>query len=394
VVNAPRLRFRRIAGLGVSIAFSVALTWVLLEAVLRLTPGLLPPRYGNAVYAVYGDWPGAIHIQDKETRVNFMRPDFQTRAYWNGYWWEHRTDDWGFRNPPGIERKEWLLLGDSMIYGHGVEEQETVAHFLRADHHIVAYNMGRTADSLFQEYLLARLYVPRFRPDVVVLCVFLNDFEDLSTYRQPEQIARAPEIDQLDYAALFDRVRNATPPARIGKQLQRSKAWRLGRAILKDLRKQMQRSKGRLLDLGILENVPIPAALAAAPDAPPVVPFLALIEDDARFAPLGEYYRRVLTDLALRVRADGAQLVVVQLDLAEQVFGAIALPAQARVRALLDAIGAAADFPVLSTQSIFRDCAACFLPNDGHLNAEGHHRLADFLAREIPPLVKGDRTIR
>jgi hypothetical protein len=229
---------------------------------------------------------------------------------------------------------------------------------------------------------------------VVVLFVFLNDFEDLSLYRQPEQIARAPEIDQLDYAALFDRVRSATPPVRISKQLQRSKAWRLVRAIREDLRKQAKRAKAGLLDRGILDNVPIPAALAAAPVAPSVVPFLALIEDDARFAPLAEYYRRVLPDLSLRVRAGGAQLVVVQLDLAEQVFGAIALSPQARVRTLLDAIGAAADFPVLSTQSIFRDCAACFLPNDGHLNAEGHRRLADFLAREIPPLVKGDRTKR
>jgi hypothetical protein len=394
VVNAPRSRLRRAAGIGAGVTFSIAFSWALLETVLRLTPGLLPPRYGNAVYAVYGDWPGAIYFWDKETRVNFMRPDFQTRAYWNGYWWEHRTDEWGFRNPPGLERKEWLLLGDSMIYGHGVEEQETVAHFLRADHHIVAYNMGRQGDSLFQEYLLARLYVPRFRPDVVVLFVFLNDFEDLTTYRQPEQITLVPEIDQLDYAALFDRVRSPPPPARIGKQLQRSKALRLGLAIGEDLRKQMQRSKAWLLDLAILQNVRITAALAAAPDAPPLPPFMAPIDDEARFAPLADYYRRVLTDLAQRVRADGARLVVVQLDLGEQAFGATALPAQARVRALLDAIGVVADFPVLSTRSIYRDCAACFLANDGHFNAEGHRRLAAYLARQIPPLVTSHRAVR
>jgi len=49
---------RRLAG----VAFSIGLVLVLLETMLRIAPDM-----------------------------NFMWPDFALRAYWNGYWWDHRT---------------------------------------------------------------------------------------------------------------------------------------------------------------------------------------------------------------------------------------------------------------------------------------------------------------
>ena len=32
-----------------------------------------------------------MYFQDREVHMNFRWPDFALRAYWNGYWWDHRT---------------------------------------------------------------------------------------------------------------------------------------------------------------------------------------------------------------------------------------------------------------------------------------------------------------
>ena len=81
------------------VLFSLSLTLGLLEATLRLAPGLLGGNLANAVYSAFRDWPLGMYVHDPVIRMHFMRPDFATRAYWNGYWWTHRTDAWGFRNP-------------------------------------------------------------------------------------------------------------------------------------------------------------------------------------------------------------------------------------------------------------------------------------------------------
>src|SRR5262245_31546986 len=200
---------RRVAG----IAFSLLLTAALLEASLRTAPQLLGGDIANAIYSVFRDWPLGIYVRDPVLRMNFMVPGLDTRAYWNGYWWRHRTDAWGFRNPSDLERKSIVLLGDSMVYGLGVEEEDTVAHFLRAEHGRAAYNMARQGDCLFQEYVLARLYLPRLAPESVVLFVFLNDFREIEANQTPIEESAAWMIDRIDYGAL--RARIEEPPGAI-----------------------------------------------------------------------------------------------------------------------------------------------------------------------------------
>jgi hypothetical protein len=97
------------------------------------------------------------------------------------------------------------------------------------------------------------------------------------------------------------------------------------------------------------------------------------------------YYERVIADLAQRARESGAQLVLLDLDIGEQLVSG-ALPAQGRIRAQLDAIGARASLRVLGTRELFQGCDACFLPHDGHFTREGHRRLAEFLAGALAPV--------
>src|SRR5215467_7764816 len=46
------------------------------------------------------------------------------------YYWHHKTDAMGFRNPADRTQASIVLLGDSMVYGHGVEETSTIRHHL------------------------------------------------------------------------------------------------------------------------------------------------------------------------------------------------------------------------------------------------------------------------
>ena len=351
---------RRVACFGIVVV--VGLT--LLEVVLRVAPGVVDGKLANAVHSAYHANPGGIYFHDRQTRIDFMRPDTVARCYWNGYFWQHRADAEGFRNPPGTASDGLLLLGDSMIYGHGVDEDDTFTHHLRSEHGRPAYNMGRPGDTLYQEYVRARLALDRLHPEQLVLFVFLNDFEDMAAYRTPEQIRDAPELEQLDYEALAARVRQ---PVRddLDRQVRRLRVWRL----LKGLRKSR------------------PAPVAAKAEHDVLHPFIAAILDDERFFPVADYYRRVLGDLATRAHAQDVEFSVVLLDIGDRVNHFAVphmIPAQDRLFAMLSEIGTENDFLVRSTRDLYLGCSDCFLPNDGHLTPEGHRRLAAFVDRELP----------
>jgi hypothetical protein len=123
----------------------------------------------------------------------------------NGLRWRHATDARGFRNPDGVPTQV-LLLGDSMIYGHGVEEPATVAGVLRREHAIAAYDMSRQGSCLYDDYVLLRLWLERLRPRQVVLFVFVNDCA--TAMLPPRGTARRP----LD-STTWPPTSSAAPPA-------------------------------------------------------------------------------------------------------------------------------------------------------------------------------------
>jgi hypothetical protein len=344
---------RRLAG----IAFSAGLTLALLEASLRAAPDMLGGNLANSMNSAFRDWPLGFNVRDPEVPMNFMLPRYETRAYWNGYWWWHRTDAWGFRNPSDLDRKSLALLGDSLIYGLGVEEEDTVAHFLRAEHGRAAYNMGQQGDCLFQEYVLARLFLPRFAPDSVVLFVFLNDFRELEA-NWPTELTAPSVIDRIDYDAL--RVRLERPPTEISwrDRLRGLRVCRLGRGIAHLLAAPFQVDK---------ESPELTGAVL----------------DEARFAPIARYYHFVLADLARRCRAQHSELSVVLLEVPDEILPHATL-VQARAREMLEDVARENGLRFLGTRDVFGGCPECFLPRDGHLSREGHRRLAAMIANELP----------
>ena len=350
-----RGRPRRLAVLLVSTLLALGA----LEIALRTLPLRRASALANEVYTAYGSFPGGIYFTEPETRINFMVPGLATENFWNGYSWRHRADGLGFRNPPGLEDRSLLLLGDSLIYGHGVEEEQTVAHVLRARHGRPAYNMARQGDCLYQQYVLLRLYRDELAPRTVVIFVFLNDFADLLSYRSRAELERMPELG-LDDRALRQRVAD------------------LGRDPEYPLRRQLYRSRSLRLLRGVARSFSgdwMARAEAAGPDD-----LAAAVLQPEPFALAGRYYRRVLGECQ-RLAAEtekGADLRVVLLDVGP-VTGPDGRRAYERLARFLAEASREAGFSYSTTAGVFAGCGDCFLPGDGHLSPRGHARLASFL---------------
>ena len=152
------------------------LTLLALELLLRLTAPYLGTDVCNELFRTYSNDKGGIYYCEALSRCYFTLPNDRKRAAVNGYQWIHQTDERGFRNPPESEH-ETLIFGDSFIYGHGLNEPETVTAQLRARHGWKVYNMARQGDSLWQEYILFRLWAEQLKPKHIILCAFGNDLD-------------------------------------------------------------------------------------------------------------------------------------------------------------------------------------------------------------------------
>jgi hypothetical protein len=360
-----RVFFPLLATLG-----GLLLALVMLESALRIRPEIFSYRVQNLAFSKYDVLPDGVNVAVPSIRMHFMRRDFRTDFCFYGHCWEHVGDQWGFRNPPGLGQPELLLLGDSLIYGHGVEEVQTVAHFLRTGHEHPTYNMAKQGDCLYDHYVRFRMFAPELRPRVVLLFVFLNDFQDLESRRRPSERPGFPEIDEYDYTDIRARVaaRVAVRPSWLARTLFRLHSVRLMVQAYRHLDEILARFE-------ITRN----AEAAEAPDPP----FLAPILDRDRFRPLAEYYETIVPDLDRRCRELGARMVVVNVELFKPKRSMRYRAAQDVVREFLQPICSRHGIDLVDTGALFgEDWRDAYLARDGHLTEYGHRRLAGFLAQE------------
>ena len=142
------------------------------ELFLKISSNALSPHHFNYAFSRYDTGPGGIYYTEPITGMKFMRPSTLSRIGYNGYLWTHNTDSNGFRNISADTSKKTLLLGDSLIYGHGVDPEETVVSHLNRDYNQQTYNMARQGDTIFQQYVLLRLFNDDFQPAAAILFFF------------------------------------------------------------------------------------------------------------------------------------------------------------------------------------------------------------------------------
>jgi hypothetical protein len=164
-------------------------TLVLAEGTLRMFPAILGEEFATGVLTKYHTRTGGIYYFDPVLRMGFMEPNRTEKMYYNGHTWLHRTDQFGFRNYRTVNNADVVLLGDSFIYGHGVDIEQTVGYFIENIGGYTVFNLAQQGDcSLQQAYRLTE-YMQKFSsPKHVLYFFFDNDIDDLYAYRTDDEL--------------------------------------------------------------------------------------------------------------------------------------------------------------------------------------------------------------
>jgi hypothetical protein len=344
-MSAERPRAELLVRVGLLLASSL-LGLSLVEGVLRLVPAVLGQEFANGVLSKYTDRPGGIYYWDAALQMTFMVPDLRTRMYYNGYRWRHKADGLGFRNEFIRIPADVVLLGDSLIYGHGVDVDQTVGHQLERLTGLRVMNLARQGDSAFQQAYLATEYVGVLRPRYVVYFFFNNDISDLFVHltddRMREYLAQDRAI--VDYPPRTDvavalRARRATAEPRL-KRLYVWKAWRF---------------------VTVRRAPPADRERAAR------------ASNDERSLPW-RYTRKAILQMKAATERHGAEFVMVPLTWQDPVHYDI-----------LARLAAEHGISLLDTRAVLASDRSFFLPGDGHFTGKGARAVAEsvasFLAR-------------
>jgi hypothetical protein len=186
------LFYRKNLIINVNIIFvSIMVTLLLIEVALRISPKIMGREFSNGVLTKYTVNQEGIYFLGANCQgkvLNLMKPNFKTTMCYNGYRWHHETDEFGFRNPGQRKEAEVLLLGDSYIYGHGVDIDKTVAYFLENSSKHSVVNLARQGDSAFQQVFLLGQYIAHFKPRYVFYFFYENDIFDMYLYLTKDEM--------------------------------------------------------------------------------------------------------------------------------------------------------------------------------------------------------------
>jgi hypothetical protein len=171
--------------------------------------------------------PRKDHLPDPE--LGFAR---RPLIHWRGrksavtHLIDYRTDEHGFRNPPGLRRADLVFIGDSFTEAVEVAEEASfparvaAAGTRAAGAGWRAANLGRGSYGPQQELVVLRRYGLGFHPRVVIWQLFEgNDLRDAEEFlaweRDPHRVARVPLRQRyLDNSLLNMLFSTTLPPTR------------------------------------------------------------------------------------------------------------------------------------------------------------------------------------
>jgi hypothetical protein len=347
VTIARRPRLRAVLANTALVVASVLVALGIIEITLRWRPTLLGQEYANGVLSRYTGNEGGIYYLDRKLRMNLMIPNHKATLEYNGYTWTHETDALGFRNRGLTPPAEVVLLGDSFIYGHGVDLEGTVGHFLGERTGWRVANLGRQADCAFQEAYLLHAYIGVFKPRHVVYFYFENDIVDLDAYLSAKQMREFVDtpVEQIRY------------PERVDTAVA--------------LRKREEKFRNRRIEWIIERRTYVARVwkwLTARPPRPgPAGP--VVVEDGTSLG--WQYTRKAIAFMKHVAQREGATLLVVPITYRS--------PHHA---ALIRAIARDLDLPFLDAAPLAPD-PANWLPGDGHFSPTGARRMAEMVAAHL-----------
>ena len=193
-----------------NIALSILVFFVALlpiEVYFRYFLQALPQPLGNYLATGYNDNFTGIYRYNPEMKMYLMRPNYERKMYFNGYRWHHKTDAMGFRNPVTLSSADIVLLGDSIVYGHGVEETATIRHFLEKMVRKPVVNLGIQQNSIHQEYQVLKHFGIKLQPEYVFVFFLQNDIIDLTMSLRDEEMEKFLDIPISDHQTPYFETR-------------------------------------------------------------------------------------------------------------------------------------------------------------------------------------------
>ncbi len=361
-------------------AASVALALLALEVLIAQR---VLPLSGAAADYVHGCYEASlpdrfIHASLGALKVGIHRPNFAADCYSHGYAWRHHADGYGWRNPETWETADVVLLGDSMIYGHGVEEEQTTAAFLRGLLGRRVVNMGITGGSPVHYLAYVRNFALPLEPKVVVVFTFANDLWDIRDTRPLSKIRRfvrtgkGREAQVLPRSELLADLRSPRhPPSfldRFAIHRWLEYHWKASRAK-RSASNRERTSPGRPeKPRSSTEPAKAGGSLSTNPAPPPD----AVLDKMERLFTL-RYLRRAVAMMAESSQAVGASLVVGHIGQRTDIDWAI----RRAMRQESTSLG----FHYFDVPELVGNDYR--LPHDGHYNELGHRRLAEALAEYL-----------
>ncbi len=356
------------------IFFGVIFALLMLEILLRLMPGFLPPNLQLAL-RVRDTVAQRSHLfyQDPELgRV--LKPDMDAEVAMQGdYIFHVQTSDLGLGGPGfrdhDVQAPAYAVaIGDSFTYGLGVEEPETWVARLQASLGKEVANLGQPGIGPVREARIYQKYGRPLQPQVVLWMVVTNDLEDAMVFNGFGRPGQEPDL--LD--KVFDALR---PWSRLALILEFSMgrgpfAWAEGYEI-----RQMDGEPFFFQPGFIACNIDL---------------------DDPYIEKGWWISRNALAEAAASAHQDGSRFVLILAPPRERVYIHLLTDDPenapyntdalfARYKALGDELG----FEVLDLTGPFVEAAksgeALYFPRDGHWNAAGHalvaRELADYLSK-------------
>ena len=352
---------RRIVGNIALAVCSILLVLLVVEITLRWRPTLLGYSFANGALSRYTSKAGGIHYADRGLRMHFMIPNHRVTMFANGYVWQHQTDALGFRNQRLHIPADVVLLGDSVVYGHGVDFEDTLGHSLEQRSGLHVANLGHQGDCAFQEAYRLTASLPVFKPRFVIHVFTPNDIEDLYAYLSPTAMEAfiAQPLDRITYPSRTDPARALAERERRIRQrslMKRAEEELYVAKMLRWLRSRYREWRG---SAGV--------AVAALPRG------RRFDSADVSRDPASvgwRYTEHALAYMKHVAASAGARLIMApvtegrQLEILRNIAGRHAI-----------------DF--IDTAPLF--AGPSFLPNDGHLSPHGARVLADLIAAHMQP---------
>lgn len=162
--------------------FGIVLCVALAECLLRLFPGLLPVE----IYQQLRVDPGNLGVSHSYIG-HLHRPNNSFIISGKDFRAVHHTDAHGFRNAwPWPERAEIVVVGDSLVFGHGVEDKESWPAILAQTlPPIRVINLGLAASGPPQYLRVYETFGIKFQPKVLLVGLFVrNDFWDAGLFNR------------------------------------------------------------------------------------------------------------------------------------------------------------------------------------------------------------------